>query len=661
MLIPFIIYVLVIIAAGAFNLYPFKHDAWQKHLTVAVICSCSLFSLGYLLWIFSHIDADTVSGWLNWQLPFASLLAGIDPLSAFFMIPLLILAACSSLYGLRYFGSHNAGRSHWFFFSLLVSGMVMVLLARNAILFILAWEIMSLSSFFLVITDKKNPDSIRAGWIYFVTAHIGTAFLLVMFFLLSAAAGSFDFSAWMWIHFSAGKADAVFIFALIAFGLKAGFIPFHVWLPLAHPAAPSHVSALMSGIMIKMGIYGLLRILTFITPYHAWWGMLLIALGGISGILGVLFALGQHDIKRLLAYHSVENIGIILLGIGVGMTGAVFGSSTIAFFGFAGGLLHIVNHALFKGLLFLGAGAVIRQTGSGEIDRLGGLIKKMPRTGLLFFIGATAICGLPFFNGFISELFIYVAGITGAVYTSQPLLALMSLVVITSLALIGGLAVACFTKVFGIVFLGAPRTETVQVAAEVPAPMLMSMGLLAALCLAIGMGSVAVFPFVVRPALIFAGPAAAAARALFSLTLTVSVILGLVGLVAALSAAWIMLLKRKRQTVAAALTWDCGYSRPGPTMQYTASSFASPIVNHFQLPLQTHEKLQNDNELFPAKKWAFHSAVDDWFLTKIFSPLVKSLDRAFSLLRWFQSGKTGQYVFYIALTVFCLIIWKFFL
>lgn len=661
MLTPFIIYILAITAAGAFGLYPFQHGPWQKHLPAAAISAFSLFTLGYLLWTFRWINADSFAVLLNWQLPFASLRAGIDPLSAFFMIPLLILAACSSLYGLRYFGSHHAGRSHWLFFSLLVSGMVMVLLARNAVLFILAWEIMSLSSFFLVINDKKNPDAIRAGWTYFVTAHVGTAFLLALFFLLSAAAGSFDFSAWAGIHFSAIKADAVFILALIAFGLKAGFIPFHVWLPLAHPAAPSHVSALMSGIMIKMGIYGLLRILTFITPYHAWWGMLLIALGAISGILGVLFALGQHDIKRLLAYHSVENIGIILLGIGIGMIGVVFGSSTIALFGFAGGLLHIVNHALFKGLLFLGAGAVIRQTGSGAIDRLGGLIKKMPRTGLFFFIGAAAICGLPFFNGFISEWFIYVAGISGAVHASQPLLALVSLVVITSLALIGGLAVACFTKVFGIVFLGAPRTEAAQAAAEVPAPMLWSMGLLAALCLGIGMGSVAVFPFVVRPALIFAGPAAGAVRTLFSLTLTVSVILGLVGLVAALGAAWIMILKRKRQNVAAAFTWDCGYSLPGPTMQYTASSFAAPIVNHFQLPLQAQEKLQNDKNLFPASNWTFHSTVDDWFLTRLFAPLIKSLDRAFSLLRWFQSGKTGQYVFYIALTVFCLIIWKFFL
>jgi hydrogenase-4 component B len=661
MLTPFFIYILAITAAGVLSMVPFRHGSSSKHSTAVIIAAGSGLTLAYLLWIFRRIDADAVSNWLNWQLPFASLRAGIDPLRAFFMIPLLILAAAGSLYGMRYFGGHPAGRSHWFFFSLLVCGMAMVLLARNAVFFILSWEIMSLASFFLVINDKKNPDSIRAGWTYFVTAHVGTAFLLVTFLLFSASAGSFDFHAWAGIRFSAGRADALFLLALVAFGLKAGFIPFHVWLPLAHPAAPSHVSALMSGIMIKMGIYGLLRMLSFLTPFHAWWGMLLIALGGISGVLGVLFALGQKDIKRLLAYSSVENVGIILLGLGLGMTGAAYGSSAIAFFGFAGGLLHIVNHALFKGLLFLGAGAVIRQAGSGEIDRLGGLIKKMPRTAFLFFLGAAAICGLPFFNGFIGELFIYVAGIHGAVHAVSPLLALASMAVITLLALIGGLAVACFTNVFGIVFLGAPRAETPRVPSEAPGPMLWPMGLLAALCLGIGMGSVAVFPIVVRPALIFSGPAVDAVKSLFSLTLTVSIILGLVALAAAIGAAWLATLKRKRQTEAAAVTWDCGYSRPGPTMQYTASSFASPLIKHFQLPLHAHEQLRNDKEFFPAGDWSFHAGVDDWFLTRLFSPLVRSLDRAFSLLRWFQSGKTGLYVFYIALTVFCLIIWKFFL
>lgn len=661
MLTPFFIYILAITAVGVLSLVPRRHGSPQKYPAAVLISSGSVLTLAYLLWIFRRIDADAVAARLDWQLPFASLRAGIDPLSAFFMVPLLILTASCSLYGMRYFGGHPAGRSHWFFFSLLVSGMAMVLLARNAVFFILSWEVMSLASFFLVINDKKNPDAIQAGWTYFVTAHVGTAFLLATFLLFSAAAGSFDFHDWAGVGLSSGRADALFLLALAAFGLKAGFIPFHVWLPLAHPAAPSHVSALMSGIMIKMGVYGLLRMLSFLAPFHAWWGILLIALGAISGILGVLFALGQHDLKRLLAYHSVENIGIILLGIGIGMTGVAYHSSAIALFGFAGGLLHIVNHALFKGLLFLGAGAIIRQTGSGVIDHLGGLIKKMPRTALLFFLGAVAICGLPFFNGFIGELFIYIAGIHGAVHAPQPLLALASLAVIASLALIGGLAVACFTKVFGIVFLGLPRTETPRHPKEVPQLMLWPMGLLAALCLGIGLGSVAAFPILIRPALALAGPADDAVRALFSLTLTVSVILGVVALVTAVCAAWLAQRKRKQPAVTDAVTWDCGFSDPGPAMQYTAASFAAPLVRHFGPSLRARDSLQGDPDIFPAKEWTFRSGVDDWILSRLFSPLVQSLDRAFSLLRWFQSGKTGQYVFYIAITVFCLILWKFFL
>ena len=360
---PCVAYTAVILLAGVIGLGLPGTKGLKKWGPASVISVSSLLALVYVLWSFGRATGTAVV-LLNWQMPFAGLIAGIDGLSAFFLIPLLLLAATCSLYGPQYFRDHPAGRSHWLFFGLLVSGMVMVLLARNAIFFILAWEVMSLSSFFLVITDKEDSSTLRAGWIYFITAHIGTAFLFGLFLLFGSMSGSFDFAAWKGLHIDAPTADILFVFALVAFGLKAGFIPFHIWLPLAHPSAPSHVSALMSGIMIKMGIYGLLRILTFIAPYHAWWGALLITLGGVSGVLGVLFAIGQHDIKRLLAYHSVENIGIILLGIGLGITGAACGSNGVALFGFAGGLLHVLNHALFKGLLFLGAGSVIRQTGS---------------------------------------------------------------------------------------------------------------------------------------------------------------------------------------------------------------------------------------------------------------------------------------------------------
>lgn len=663
---PAILYVIAVVLAGTCGLcFPGKKGL-RKYAPAAMILVFSTAMLVYLLSTFGWIEpARGVTESLGpWELPFAGLTAGIDGLTGFFLIPLLILAGCCSLYGPQYFKDRQAGRSHWFFFSLLVAGMVMVLLARNAIFFIVAWEIMSLSSFFLVITDKEKPEAMRAGWIYFVTAHIGTAFLLALFFLLAASGGSFDFAAWHGLHLTGTTASTAFLLALVAFGLKAGFIPFHVWLPLAHPSAPSHVSALMSGIMIKMGIYGILRIMTFVTPYQAWWGGLLIAIGGVSGILGVLFAIGQHDIKRLLAYHSVENIGIILLGIGIGIAGAALGSETVALFGFAGGLLHVLNHALFKGLLFLGAGAVLRQTGSGQIDKLGGLIRTMPRTASLFLVGSVAICGLPFFNGFISELMIYTAGITGAASSLpfvSPALSLAGLAAIVSLALIGGLAAACFVKVFGVVFLGEPRTEEARAAGDVPASMLIAMTVLAAFCLAIGMGSPAVLRFLLGPALVLAGPSAAFfVGSIATLSSTVTLVLCLFMVTAAIVTGLTLLLHRRRPQ-ARTVTWDCGYDRPKASMQYTASSFADPIVSYFRLPLGAHKSVSSGTEPFPVKAWTFHSGVEDWFLTRLYEPAVLFFDRIFSSLRWFQSGKAGQYVLYIAITVFCLIVWKFFL
>ena len=390
-------FVLLIFLGGTVSTTLSKEQTGVRKAVVLSIAFWAVIALILQLPVFSIHGNDFSLLLKNWQLPFASMSAGVDPLTTLFLIPLLILTAVCTLYGSRYFDKHYEGRFHWFFFSMLAGGMVMVLLARNAIFFLLAWEIMSLASFFLVINNTRDKESLNAGWLYFVTAHVGTAFLLALFLLLSVKSGSFEFADWKLAQFSPSVSNAIFILSLIAFGMKAGFIPFHVWLPHAHPAAPSHVSALMSGIMIKMGIYGIVRILTFITPFQAWWGILLLIIGAISGILGILFAIGQHDIKRLLAWSSVENIGIILLGLGTGILGSASGSNTVALLGFTGALLHVLNHAFFKSLLFLGAGALIRQTGTGEIDRLGGIMKSMPFTGVLFLTGATAICGLPVF------------------------------------------------------------------------------------------------------------------------------------------------------------------------------------------------------------------------------------------------------------------------
>ena len=274
--------------------------------------------------------------------------------------------------------------------------------------------------------------------------------------------------------------------ALVGFGTKAGFIPLHVWLPEAHPAAPSHVSAVMSAVMIKTGIYGLVRVMMLLGAPQAWWGWVLCGIGLSSGVIGVLLALAQHDLKRLLAYHSVENIGIIALGLGVGTLGLCAGLPAVAVMGFAGALLHVLNHALFKGLLFLAAGNVVHSAHTREIDHLGGLLRRMPRTGAIFLIGAAAISGLPPLNGFISEFLIYLASFKGAV-TLEGANSVPMLATIAGLALIGGLAAACFTKAFGIVFLGQPRSEHAEQAHEVGLAMVMPGVVLAAACILIGL------------------------------------------------------------------------------------------------------------------------------------------------------------------------------
>ncbi|RPJ61259.1 MAG: hypothetical protein EHM23_07495 [Acidobacteria bacterium] len=454
-------------------------------------------------------------------------------------------------------------------------------------------------------------------------------------------------------------ASLMFLLALVGFGAKAGIVPLHVWLPEAHPAAPSHVSALMSGVMIKTGVYGLLRALTFLGDPPAWWGWTLLIVGVTSGILGVLFALAQHDLKRLLAYHSVENIGIIFMGLGLGELGLSLNLGWLAVLGFAGCLLHVVNHALFKGLLFLGAGSVLKSAGSLEIDDLGGLSKRMPWTATLFLVGSVAICGLPPLNGFISEMLIFLGGFE-AVAVGGTSGVLSGLVVIAGLALISGLAIACFTKAFGIVFLGEPRSETARMAAPLGhrwilrVPMLV----LAVACLAIGLGAPLLLPVlstvisVVAPR-IPASPDAMAATAgyLQKSVLVFALLAVLCGLLAALRR-WLL----SGRAVAVSVTWDCGYARPTARMQYTASSFARPITTLFQRVLRTKVHLDMPPGLFPGKA-AFSTETPDAFLQTVYGRLFGTGARLIAALRWLQHGNIHIYVLYIALALLGLLFW----
>ncbi len=590
-----------------------------------------------------------------WRVPYASFHLEVDALSAFFLLPIFGLSALAAVYAtgyLRPFGGRRSLGPPWFFTNLLVAGMALVVVARNAILFLVAWEVMSLAAFFLVAWEDEREEVRDAGWTYLVATHLGTAFLLALFVLLGREGGSFEFEA-----FRAGaQPGALFLLALVGFGTKAGFVPLHVWLPEAHPAAPSHASALLSGVMIKTGLYGLVRTVTFLGTPPAWWGWVLVGVGATSGILGVLFAIAQHDLKRLLAYHSVENVGIIALGLGLGSLGWTYGAPWLAAFGLAGALLHVLNHALFKGLLFLGAGSVLHATETREIDRLGGLGKRMPATGVAFLVGAAAITGLPPLNGFVSEFLIFLGALRGGT-SSVAGVAVPGLAAIGSLALIGGLAAACFAKAFGVVFLGEPRSGEAARARESGPAMVVPMALLAAACAAIGL-----FPGlalrIVEPAVreVLPGPDAGwrpAAAAIHDRAALAGG--GFLVLAAALA-----LLRRallRRRPVGETVTWDCGYVRPSARMQYSSSSFAQPLTELFGILLRTRKRIVAPRGPFPAGA-SVATETPDPFRERLYGPAFAAIARGAAALRWIQIGRVHVYVLYVALSLLVLLAWK---
>jgi hydrogenase-4 component B len=525
----------------------------------------------------------------------------LDPLSSFFLVLIFALSLLCAIYGDEYLQAHGNNYKLWFLYNLLAASMILVTISGDVISFMVFWELMALSSFFLVAQDWKNPKSSRASWIYLSFTQIGTAALLVFFLFFWKKAGNTDFESFKAVQLE-GSSAFLFVLALIGFGSKAGIVPFHIWLPEAHPAAPSHVSALMSGIMIKIGIYGLLRALTFLGTPDILWGGSLIIIGAVSGILGVLLAIAQHDIKRLLAYHSVENIGIIIMGVGIGVLGMAISSPLLATLGFAGGLLHVCNHALFKSLLFLSAGSVISKTNTHEINQMGGLIKVLPVTGLAFLIGSLAICGIPPFNGFVSEFLIYGASFGGLDVRSVPVVLLLTGAIL-ALAFIGGLALLCFTKAFGIIFLGEPRHVAVADLTENRMKMTAPMMVLSFLCLAIGIVPVLIPPIMNGPLQIVCG---VTTPSLYEYSRVNSFCAHLTVATLSFSAIFILVLLARRvlargKAERTEVTWDCGFIKSSGRLQYTASSFAFPTVEFFSGILRTKKHGPGIHDYFPAK------------------------------------------------------------
>jgi hydrogenase-4 component B len=592
-----------------------------------------------------------------WKVPGGAFAVAIDALSGMFLAQIFLIAALGTIYGSSYWSARakpqTAGKLR-IFYGLMVAGMALVVIAQNSVLFLVGWEVMALCAF-LTITTEDNVLAVReTGYLYLVTTRVGTLLVFATFAVLRSMTGSFTLSSGG-LNGNSTQATAVFLLALVGFGLKAGLMPMHIWLPSAHANAPSHVSALMSGVLIKMGIYGLARTCSLFDRVPAWWGLVLLTLGMVSAVFGVLFALAQHDLKRLLAYHSVENIGIIVMGLGLAMLGRATGHAALVLLGLSGALLHVWNHGLFKALLFLSAGSVIFATNTRDIESFGGLGRRMPRTALAFLIGAIAICGLPPLNGFVSELLVYL-GMLRAGLLDMGTTGLFASLGVPVLALVGGLAAVCFIKVFGVVFLGEPRKPSVMPARESPASMVGPMGFLATLCVIIGLAPLLVLPVLDRvSATWLAGPTrpSLAELAPFRPLAWTNGALAL-----CLVASYLAVSRKQRLRMERVPTWDCGYSQPTSRMQYSASSFAERLVGLFAFALRPRVESAKLTTIFPARA-RFHTHVPEVILDLWVLPAGRWSARAAASLRWIQQGQVHLYLLYVVgALITMLVLWR---
>lgn len=570
---------------------------------------------------------------------------GVDALSGFFAILIGLVGLAISIYSFSYMAEYERKgyniAKFVFLFNVFLLSMAMVVTAQNALAFLVFWETMALSSFYLVSFEHKEPAAKNSGFIYLLMTHLGTACLIGMFILLAGGAGgSFDFSAFADTKYASIAKDVIFVLALIGFGVKAGIMPFHIWLPIAHPKAPSNISALMSGVMLKTAIYGIVRVLFgFLaagsTVPPLWWGLLLLGLGAVSGVLGVLYSLMEHDIKVLLAYHSIENIGIILTGIGAAVLFSSVGMPGLAALALFAALYHTLNHALFKSLLFSGAGAVINSVHTANIDELGGLVKLMPATAFLFFIGAASIAAIPPLNGFASEWLTFSALLGGVGATKIVSLAVMAAILF--LALTSALALAAFAKAFGITFLGAPRSQKALKAGDPPKGMIVGMAILAIACVVAG-----IFPGLIArialPALVqlnFSGASGISSTA-DSLP-TFGLLAGLLAVSAVILLFLHFLGKRFARVKETGPTWDCGVPATNGGMQYSAKGFTMPVLRAFDFAANPLGRLDAYGHRF--------------FEALVYRPLLGFFQRVSPWSRKLHTGKLMHYLAYLLVTL----------
>ena len=578
----------------------------------------------------------------------------IDALSAAFLIPLHVVAGLGALYGSSYWPldtPKGGGRSLRFFFALLAGAMSLVFLARQGIFFLLVWEVMAVSAFLLIGTDHEDAKVRRAAWTYLVATHIGTLILTALMILLARRNGG-----WLWVPIlgaASPKLDtAILVLAILGFGFKAGWIPLHFWLPAAHAGAPSHVSAILSAVMLKAGIYGVLRVSGLLPWIPAGVGGVVLLLGAATALYGVFYALAERDFKRLLAYSSIENIGVVGMGIGLGLTGRATHDSWLVALGFGAAVLHVWNHAAFKSLLFFGAGSVLHATGTRDMETLGGLASRMPRTAQALFPGVLAVAALPPFGAFVSEWILY-RGLFAALMRGYPWTAGLAL---PALALVGGLAAVAFTKFFGFVFLGSPRSAVAEEAHDPHPSMLIPMGILAFCCLALGLGSAWLLPTLDRIVAILA-PGASGLLA-SSLGFELRMIGGFAGaLIVFGGLAWVWARRPSSLPDLPSLhnlpTWGCAYSAPSVRMQYSADSFSDGWAN---LMPGRRIRMRRLKAIFPTPS-SLHLELTDSAGLGFLEPKVERMATMAMWFRRLQPGFLMIYLLYVLLALMGVFLW----
>src|SRR6266436_3353461 len=650
--------------------------SWRKPALCRYICCGSALAgaiFGGFAAVFEILQGTPVRWSISSGIPLFAYSFDYDALAGFFNLTLAILAGAVSIYSYSYLKEFEGKRNIGFFgflFHLLLLSLTIVFTAANAFLFLIGWEVMALAAYGLVTFYHEDRESRRAGLLYIVMAHIDAGCLLLGFALLMQVSDSADFASFRTaaVHLSSNQQAVAFVLFFVGFGIKAGVIPFHIWLPAAHPVAPSNISSLLSGVVLKAGIYGMARVfLDGLGVLPSWAGLLVLLVGVASAVLGVLYALMEHDLKRLLAYHSIENIGIILMGLGAALIFRVVGHPQLAAMALIAAMFHTLNHAIFKCLLFLGAGSVLHSTGTRNMEKLGGLIRPMPVTAFCFLIGAIAISGLPPLNGFVSEWLTYqslLAGYGAVGGLKRILFPLAG----SMLALTGALAAACFVKAFAITFLALPRGAESRDAHEAPRTMLIGMGWLTLACAALGLGATWFLPVFdamteqllgqrVATHLVTGHGLVLSAGMPTSGTVSPAVIaVGLLVLMLAavpVVAIGVRRFGRKRGPV-----WDCGLPGLSEENEYTATAFSKALRMIFSVLYKPRREIQAVFDVSPyfPKEIRFESGIEPTFEKRLYAPLQEFIFRVSSRMRTIQAGSIHAYLAYIFVTLVLLLL-----